>query len=62
MDVDKVLYHLKEADKELNRVTNSSTTGEAYGHQSYLIAMSSIYDFVHSIKSIDNDPVIRDDY
>ena len=61
MDVDKVLYHLKEADKELNRITESN---QAYGHQSYMVAMSDVYDFVLSIKSTnsDNDSVIRDDY
>ena len=62
MDVDKVLYHLREADKELNRITESNTVKEAYGHQSYLVAMSNVYDFVHSIKSSDSNSVIRDDY
>jgi hypothetical protein len=62
MKIDKVLYHLKEADKELNRITSSNTTNETYGHQAYLVAMSNIYDFVLSIKSTDSDSVIRDDY
>ena len=62
MDINKVLYHLREADKELNRITRSNTVNEAFGHQSYLVAMANVYDFVHSIKLADNNSVIRDDY
>ncbi len=62
MDIDKVLYHLSEADKELNRLTKSSVVNHAYGHQAYLVAMSNVYDFVLSIKSADCNSVIRDDY
>ncbi|MDW3094813.1 MAG: hypothetical protein R8G33_03985 [Gammaproteobacteria bacterium] len=63
MNVDKVLYHLKEADKELNQITNASMSSDTYSHQSYLIAMSDVYDFVLSIKeSNDNNSAIRDDY
>jgi hypothetical protein len=61
MDVDKVLYHLREADKELNRITESRIITETYGHQSYLVAMSNVYDFVHSIKSSANNRVVKDD-
>lgn len=62
MNIDKVLYHLKEADKELNRITNSSTANDTYGHQSYLVAMSNVYDFVLSIKTDKCTTAIRDDY
>jgi hypothetical protein len=62
MDVNKVLYHLQEADKELNRITQSNCSSDAYGHQSYLVAMSNIYDFVLSIKSTESNSVVRDDY
>ena len=63
MNIDKVLYHLKEADKELNMITNASTSSDAFSHQSYLMAMSSVYDFVLSIQNAEaNKKTIRDDY
>lgn len=63
MNIDKVLYHLKEADKELNMITNANTTGDTFSHQSYLMAMSSVYDFVLSIKKSEvKKNIVRDDY
>jgi len=63
MDIEKVLYHLKEAEKELGEFVNVSTNNNDYDHQAYLIAMSSVFDFVHSIKPLScTSEVIRDDY
>ena len=64
MDVEKALYHLKEAEKELSQYVNDSSCNLTYDHQSYLIAMSNVFDFVHSIKPVacDDNNVVRDDY
>ncbi len=63
MDVEKALYHLKEAEKELSQYVSESSGENAYDHQSYLIAMSNVFDFVHSIKPLNSaNNVIRDDY
>tara|TARA_R110002096_G_scaffold204901_1_gene390629 strand:+ start:2428 stop:2613 length:186 start_codon:yes stop_codon:yes gene_type:complete len=61
MDIEKVLYHLREADRELNRLSETNSF-EVYGHQAYLVAMSHVYDFVNSIKPTERNAVIRDDY
>ena len=45
MDINKVLYHLREADKELNRITKSNTANEAFGHQSYLAVLDFVIRF-----------------
>ena len=63
MNIDKVLFHLKEADKELNKINTDYSSNKTYSYQSYLEAMSNVYDFVLSIKPEDNsNDVIRDDY
>lgn len=63
MNVEKALYHLKEAEKELSQYINDATSDHTYDHQSYLIAMSNVFDFVHSIKPANcTENVIRDDY
>ena len=63
MNVEKALYHLKQAEKELSQYISSTSGDHTYDHQSYLIAMSNVFDFVHSIKLLScSDNVIRDDY
>lgn len=63
MDIDKVIYHLKEAERELSQVTSLEYCDFGYEHQSYLIAMSNVFDFVNSLKPVANkENVIRDDY
>ena len=63
MDINKALYHLKEADKELSQFTGEMCTDNNFDRQSYLIAMSSVFDFANSLKPISCEaPVVRDDY
>ncbi len=63
MDIEKALYHLKEAEKELSEFTNVTSSNNTYDHQAYLIAMSNVFDFVHSIKPLScANKVVRDDY
>ena len=63
MDIEKVLYHLKEADKALNELKDIENVEYKYDHQSYLIAMANVFDFVNSLKPIScANNVVRDDY
>jgi len=63
MDIDKAIYHLKQAEKELSEYIHESNSENTYDHQSYLIAMSNVFDFVHSIKPLKyTNSVVRDDY
>lgn len=63
MGVEKALYHLREAEKELSQYVSETNADNQYDHQSYLIAMSNVFDFVQSIKPITcTGNVVRDDY
>ena len=63
MDIDKVLYHLKEAEKELGQFDSSEQADNGHDHQSYLLAMSQVFDFVNSLKPFScTSSVVRDDY